>query len=104
MPGAITTAAPSALSRPRCTRPCSGRYAAAISGCAIAVAGAPDEAAHPQTSNRIGIKTRLERNLVIHLVALEAGRGLAGAARAAALAAAAAVQHGQFAAEILQYD
>src|SRR5689334_25023978 len=51
---------------------------------------------------------KLERNLVIHLVALEAGRRFAGAAAAAATTAAAAftaaaIQHGQFAAEILQH-
>src|SRR5580704_15272132 len=102
MPGAITTAAPSAVSIPRCTRACSGRYAAAISGSAIAPAGRPEEVAHPATDNRSGIRTRLEWNLVIQFVTLEAGRGLAGAAASTALAAIPAIQHGQFAAEILQ--
>src|SRR5690242_19651958 len=45
-----------------------------------------------------------ERNLVIHLVALEAGRSLAGAAGTAAAVTALGIQHGQLAAEILQHD
>src|SRR4030095_8648328 len=71
----------------------------------MAVAGAPDEPAQTQTANRTKMRAKaLEGDFVIHLVTLEAGRRLARAASAAALAAAiAAIQHGQFAPEILQH-
>src|SRR6185369_12234526 len=72
----------------------------------MAVAGAPEEPAQPQTAKRRKIRAReLERNLVIHLVTLEAGRRLAGATSAATAFTAAilAIQHGQLAAEILQH-
>src|SRR5258706_3517143 len=77
-----------------------------MSGCAMAVAGAPEEPAQPQTAKRRKIRAiGLERNLVIHLVTLEAGRRLTGATSAttAFTAAILAIQHGQFAAEILQH-
>src|SRR5690348_13360689 len=74
-------------------------------GSGIAVAGAPEEWAHAASIRQIESAEKLERNLVIHLVALETGRRLAGAAAAATTAfTAAAIQHGQFAAEILQHD
>src|SRR6185312_15507603 len=75
-----------------------------MSGSAIEAAGKPDEPAQPANISTSGISARLERYLVIHLVALETGRGLARAPSAAAtLTAIAAIQHGQFAAEILQH-
>src|SRR4051812_32777181 len=79
-----------------------------MGACAIAVAGAPEEDAQPATARRMKRAASLEGDFVIHLVALEAGRRLAGAAAAAAksaafTAAAAAIQHRQLAAEILQH-
>src|SRR3954463_4189347 len=76
-------------------------------GSGIAVAGAPEEWAQPASIRQTERAAKLERNLVIHLVALETGWSLAGATGAAttttAAFTAAAVQHGQFAAEILQH-
>src|ERR1700754_4649768 len=75
-------------------------------GSGMAVAGAPEEWAHAASIRQTESAGKLEWNLVIHLVALEAGRRLAGAAAAAATTAtftAAPIQHGQFAAEILQH-
>src|SRR4051812_11688668 len=80
-----------------------------MGACAMAVAGAPEEWAHPASIRQRCSAAKLEGDLVIHLVALEAGRRLAGAAATAAAksaaltAAATAIQHGQFAAEILQH-
>src|SRR5580765_9074997 len=75
-----------------------------MSGCAIAVAGWPEEPAQPETPNKIPSKTGLERNLVIQFVTLEAGRRFARATATTTLAAAIpAIQHGQFATEILQH-
>src|SRR3569833_2257533 len=81
-----------------------------MAGSAMREAGCPEDAAQP-ASAKVRIARRiLEGDFVIHLVALEAGRGLAGAAAAATKAAATtaafaalAVQHGEFAAEILQH-
>src|SRR5438270_10642975 len=75
-------------------------------GSGIAVAGAPEEWAQPASIRQTERAAKLEWNLVIHLVALETGRSLAGATGAATTTAAftaAAIQHGQFAAEILQH-
>src|ERR1700749_2122151 len=75
-------------------------------GSGMAVARAPEEWAHAASIRQVESPTKLERNLVIHLVALETGRSLAGATAAATTAAAftaAAIQHGQLAAEILQH-
>ncbi len=47
-----------------------------MSGCGMEPAGAPDDEAQPARSKT---PKRLERNLVIHLVALEGRRGIAGA-------------------------
>src|ERR1700729_506387 len=76
----------------------------------MAVAGAPDEVAQPAVSKARKSAAKLERNLVIHLVALETGRGLAGAgactkaaAATALTAAAASIQHGELTTEILQH-
>ena len=78
-------------------------------GSAIAVTGSPDGGMQPATAGSTATRTAksLERYFVIHLIALEAGRGFAGAhsfaATAATFTAAAAVQHHQGPVEILQH-
>src|SRR5688572_6380142 len=71
--------------------------------------GAPEEA-QAASIRKSGRSATLERNLVIHLVALEVGRRFIGAASAAAkaalaaTAAAAAVQHHHRAVEAVEHD